>query len=158
MFYDMKPTETTTAPPRVVDAHGLLHKRATKAAKACDAADLVDGLTGLQNYTLRLAAFANDVSVGSVSRARRLSPEQRQAVRKGRRPLVLPRAPAAPRTLPALPECLRSAPATPPVPPVTLNVREQLHHIVSMIGIDATLNLLAATGRNGNGAAVFGSA
>jgi hypothetical protein len=146
MLYSMRPVETTVAVPRVVDTHSLLHMQVTKAAKACDAADLVDGLAVLQNYTLRLAAAAHDVSVGSVSRARRLSPEQRQAVRKRQRPLVLPRASASPRTLPPLP-VLPLAPATPPVPPVTANVREQLHRIVSTIGIDATLNLLAATER-----------
>ena len=44
MLYSMKLKETTAAVPRVVDAHGLLHLRATKAARACDAADAVDGL------------------------------------------------------------------------------------------------------------------
>ena len=52
----------TTAPPRVVDAHGLLHLRASKSAKACLAADLVDGLAVLQNPTQRVAAAAYGVS------------------------------------------------------------------------------------------------
>ena len=91
MLYRMHTTEATAAPLRVVDAHGLLHlQRVSKATKACDAADAVDGLAVLQNPTMRLAAAAYGVSIGSVARARRLSPEQREAVRKGRRPLVLP--------------------------------------------------------------------
>jgi hypothetical protein len=156
MFYNMK---QTTAIPRVVDAHSLLHTRAKKSAKACDAADLVDGLAVLQNYTLRLAAVAHDVSMGSVSRARRLTPEQRQAVRQGRRPLVLPRTPATPRTPSFIP-------TMPPVPPTTADARAQLHYIISIIGMDATLDLLlAVTGKtaatldrftapvNGNGGA-----
>jgi hypothetical protein len=46
---------------------------------------LVDGLAVLQNLTPRLAAVAYSVSIGSVARARRSSPEQRQAVRNKRR-------------------------------------------------------------------------
>ena len=69
MLYSMKTTAATAAAPRVVDAHGLLHLRASKSAKACDAADLVDGLAVLQNPTQRVAATAYGLSVGSVARA-----------------------------------------------------------------------------------------
>ena len=93
MLYSMKLKETTAAAPRVVDAHGLLHLRASKAAKACDAADAVDGLAILGNPTLKLAAVAYGVSIGSVARALKLTPEQRDAVRQGKRAL-LPRAPS----------------------------------------------------------------
>ena len=129
----------TAAPLRVVDAHGLLHMRVSKAAKACDAADVVDGLTKLGNPTLRLVAAAYGVSIGSVARARRLTPEQRQAVRQGKRPLILPRAPSAPAVLPVP----STAPATPPVPPMVMGPRERLAEIVADIGLDATLTLLA---------------
>jgi hypothetical protein len=131
---------TTRAPPRVVDAHGLLHKRASKSAKACDAADAVDGFAVVQNPTLRLAANAYGVSVGSVARARRLTPEQRQAVRRGERPLILPHAPSTPPALPA-------APATPPVSPVVMGPRERLGKIIDEIGVNAVLDLLAANER-----------
>jgi hypothetical protein len=104
---------------------------------------VVDGLVRLQNHTLKLAAAAYGVSIGSVARARRLTPEQRQAVRQGRRPLILPRVPSAPPVLPA--------PATPPVPvvitPVIMGARERLDEIVAEIGIYATLDLLAAKER-----------
>ena len=127
----------TTAPPRVVDAHGLLHLRTSKSAKACLAADLVDGLAVLQNPTQRVAATAYGLSAGSVARALRLTPEQRQAVRRGKRPLVLPRAPSAP-PVPAVSP-------VPPVSPVTMGPRERLDQIVSEIGWSATLDLLAAS-------------
>ena len=139
MHYSMKLTETTAAVPRVVDAHGLLHMRASKSAKACDAADVIDGLAVLQNPTLRLAAAAYGVSIGSVARARRLTPEQRQAVRRNERPLILPRAPSAP---PALPVSI--APATPPVPPVIMGARDKLAEVIAEIGADGVLNMLAA--------------
>src|SRR5215813_15292271 len=111
----MKKLQTTTAIPRVVDAHSLLHVQMSKSAKACDAADVVDGLAVIQNPTLRLAAAAYGVSLGSVARARCLTPEQRQAVKQGKRPLVLPRTPAAP-----------PVPATPPIPSATMGVEKLL--------------------------------
>jgi hypothetical protein len=138
MLYSMKSIEATTAPPRVVDTHSLLHLRTPKSTRACDAADAVDGLAALQNPTMRLAATAYGVSLGSVARARRLTPEQRQAVRQGKRPLVLPRTPAAP-PIPSAP------PATPPVPPVIADARHCLDRLVKEIGLDAVLNLLATT-------------
>jgi hypothetical protein len=125
MLYSMKILKTTTAAPRVVDAHSLLHLRVSKSVKACGAADVVDGHAVLQNPTLRLAAAAYGVSLGSVARARRLTPEQRQAVRNGQRPLVLPSTPTAPPVLPFAP-VPPAAPATPPVPPVTMDLRERL--------------------------------
>ena len=131
-------TAITAATPRVVDSHGLLHMRVPKAAKACDAADAVDGLAILGNPTLKLAAVAYGVSIGSVASALRLSPEQRQAVRQKRRPLVLPAIPPAP-SVPAIPA------APPVITPVTMGPRERLKDIVHEIGLDATLNLLAAT-------------
>jgi hypothetical protein len=135
----MKTTEATAAVPRVVDAHGLLHMRASKSAKACDAADVIDGLAVLQNPTLRLAAAAYGVSIGSVTRARRLTPEQRQAVRRNERPLILPRAPSAPPGLP-----VSIAPATPPVPSVIMGARDKLAEVIAEIGADGVLNMLAA--------------
>ena len=138
MFYSMKLTETTAAVPRVVDAHSLLHLRASKAAKVCDAADLADGLAVLQNPTQRVAATAYGLSAQSVARALRLTPEQRHAVRQDKRPLVLPRAPSAP-PVPAV------SPASPVITPVTMGPRERLNEIVNEIGLTATLGMLAAS-------------
>ena len=125
--------------PRDVDSHSLLHLRVSKAAKACDAADAVDGLAILGHPTLRLAATAYGVSIGSVARALRLTPEQRLAVRRNERPLILPRAPSAP---PAPPVSI--APATPPVPSVIMGARDKLAEVIAEIGADGVLNMLAA--------------
>jgi hypothetical protein len=127
---------------RVVDAHSLLHQRAIKAAKACDAADAVDGLVKLQNPTLRIAALAWGVSVGSVARARRLTPEQRDAVRRGNRPLVLPRDPADPPQ-----PVIAPAPAKLPVPPpeyAVANAWFRLNDVVAEVGLDTVFELLNA--------------
>jgi hypothetical protein len=133
-------TALTAAVPRlIVDAHSLPHMRQSKATKACNAADALDGRVAVQNLTLRLMSAAYGVSVPYISRARRLTPEQRQAVRQGKRPLILPRAPSTPPALPVPP----TAPMTPPVPPVTMGARERLAEIVAEIGLDATLTLLA---------------
>jgi hypothetical protein len=127
MLYNLRLTEATAASPRVVDAHSLLHLRSSKAARACDAADVVDGLIVLQNPTLRLAAAAFGISAGSVARAHRLSPEERNLVRRGWRPLVQPRMQPVP---------VAPSPLTSP--------QEQLSAIVDQLGLDRVLNLLSA--------------
>jgi hypothetical protein len=53
MLYNSMTLKTTTAIPRAVDAHSLLHLRAPRSTKACDAADATDGLIVLENPTLR---------------------------------------------------------------------------------------------------------
>jgi hypothetical protein len=145
MLYSMKTTEATVAVPRVVDAHGLLHMRASKSAKACDAADAVDGFAVVQNPTLRLAATAWGVSIGSVARALRLTPTQRDAVRRGQRPLILPRAPAAPPAVPVQPPVPSTTPTTPPAVPVVMSARERLDALVGELGLNTVLDLLAAS-------------
>jgi hypothetical protein len=127
MLYRMKHLMTTTAPPRVVDAHSLLHLKAPKSTKAVNAADAVDGLVLVQNLTLRLAAAAYGVSVGSVARAHALHPEERDEVRRGWRPLVIP---------PEAPVAVKIAPA--PSSP-----QERLADIVAEIGISSALTMLA---------------
>jgi hypothetical protein len=144
MLYRMTTTDTTAVAPRAVAAHVLLHLRASKAARACLAADVADGLAVPQNPTLGVVARAYGISVGYVSRARRLTPEQRQAVRQGKRPLILPRAPSAPPVLPA-PSEWSTVPTAPLASPMTVGARERLQEIVHEIGLDATLELLAAT-------------
>ena len=113
---------------RVVDCHSLLHLRAPKAVRACDAADACDELVILSRPTLHVAAVAYGVSLWTVARARRLPPQERDQVRKGKRPIVLPRTPA-------------------PLPVMPVDVRTRLLDIVDEIGgIDATLDLLATVG------------
>src|SRR5262249_6819314 len=98
----------SAAPVRVFDAHSVVHMKASKAVRAVIGADILDGFARLENLTLRLVAVGMGVSVGYLVAAHRLTPEQRQAVRRGKRPLVLPRTPAMPRT---------AVPVMPIVPP-----------------------------------------
>ena len=119
-MYNIKPIEATaSATALFADCHALLHEKSSKAAKACDAADAVDGLVILQNPTIRLAAAAYGVSLASVARARRLSSAERDAVKRGERPLVLPQAPSAPSAV------------------------DRLMSIVKDLGVDRVLDLLA---------------
>jgi hypothetical protein len=101
---------------RTVDVRSLLNKKLPKAARACDAADLLDGFAILLT-TSRLVATVSGISTSSVTRARRLTPEQRDAVRRGERPLSLPR---------------------------RVNPQELLSQIVDEIGLDRVRNLLWA--------------
>jgi hypothetical protein len=119
MLYSMKPTETTAAVPRAVDAHSLPHCKLSKAARACLAADILDGRLSLQGLTIKLVAVAAGVSVGYVNAALRVSPDQRELVRHGRRPLVLPRRPVA-----------------------SLSPQKRFADLVKEIGITQALNLL----------------
>jgi len=125
-------TVDVPVPRRVIDAHSLPHLKLAKAVRAVDGADVVDGMARLENLTLRLVAAAMRVSVSYLVAACRLSPEQRQAIRQGRRPLVLPRAPVPPS----------SVPATPPAIPVA--ALDRLVDIVNELGgVTETLNVLS---------------
>jgi len=112
-------TDSVMALRATVDAHSLPHLKASKAVRACIGADILDGELALQNLTIKLVAGAVGVSTTSVIAAQRLTPEQRQAVKNGRRPLRLPRIPV-------------------PVDPV-----KRLIEIVAEIGLDAALSALA---------------
>jgi hypothetical protein len=116
-----------------VDAHSVLNRKISQAAKACDAADVLDGIKRLENLTIRVVAFAYEVSASYVAAAQRLSPSQRQAVRNGWRPLILPR--------------LASDAPVPPSP------QKRFAGIVSELGgVAGALDELAAIERNnGNG-------
>jgi hypothetical protein len=131
----VKPALTQANGASAVDARGLLHRRATQAVKACAAADLVDGFTHLQHPTQRVAAAAYGVSMASAARACCLTVEERDQVRNGERPLVLP-APV-PKPVPT------TVPATPPTPPTTtINAEQRLLESLDELGLDAVLLLL----------------
>jgi hypothetical protein len=107
---------------RVVDAHSLAHRKAPKAAAACDAADLVDVLTRLQNPTIKVAATACGVSQSYVVTALRLSPAQRDEVRRGKRSLVT-------KPLKAL--------------PAPVSAQQRLAGVVAEVGnVDAVIEML----------------
>jgi hypothetical protein len=113
-----------TAPLRTIDAHSIPHWKAGKAVRAVEAANASDGLVRLQNLTLRLYAQAFGVSIGSLVLAKRLTPEQRKAVKEGKRSLL------PPVTVKALP-----APSSP---------EAKLASVVAEIGVSAALTALAA--------------
>ena len=69
-----------------------LRRRMSAPERACLGADIIDGRVILQGLTAKAIAALVGVSVGSVDRALRLTPEQREQVKRGDRPLVLPRA------------------------------------------------------------------
>jgi hypothetical protein len=101
---------------KTVGAHSQPHQKSRKASAACAAADVLAGVGPLR-ITRSLVALKHGVSTSSVARAQRLTPEQRDAVRRGERPLVLP---------------------------VIEGPQQRLAAIVDEIGLDRTLNLLNA--------------
>jgi hypothetical protein len=119
----VKPTTTLPA-LRVVDAHSLPNRKASKAVKACDGADVLDGLTTLQNLTAKLVAAALGISLSSLAAARRLTPAQRNEVRRGHRPLVLP-----PKPVPL------------PLPP-PVSAEERVAEVVAEFGVATTCGAL----------------
>src|SRR5262249_42614993 len=82
--------------------HSLPNRKASKAVRAVEGADILDGLLTLQNPTARIVAAALGVSQSYLANARRLMPAQRDEVRRGKRPLVLPTKPAPLRLPPAV--------------------------------------------------------
>jgi hypothetical protein len=78
---------------RAISGAGLaqLRRRMSAAERACLAADIVDGRVVLQGLTVKAIAALVGVNQGYVDRALRLTPEQREQVRHGDRPLVSPR-------------------------------------------------------------------
>jgi hypothetical protein len=109
----------------------------TKAALACLAANAASGWATRQP----LGELAQDygISVGSLYRARQLSREEREAVQRGERPLVLPHTSVSPSE------------SVPPAAPVTLSPPTSMEEeataclagIVLTFGTDKTLSLLA---------------
>jgi len=87
----------TNGTRRAITGAGLaqLRRRMSAAERACLGADIIDGRVILQGLTAKAVAALVGVSVGYVDRALRLTPEQREQVRHGDRPLAAPRPPCA---------------------------------------------------------------
>jgi hypothetical protein len=136
----MRAYHSTTS---VVNASGLKHRKDyTTGARAVDAAHWREGLLILKNPTLEQASAVFGVSVPSIHRAQNLSPEQREEVRSGWRPLaptppVLPKLPAFP--VPAVPTAV---PADKLVPPTTMSSEARFLELVEVLGADRALSLL----------------
>jgi hypothetical protein len=126
-------TSSPAAPARprpYVDPHSLVHsKTLSKSARAVLGAEILDGRLSLLNPTVAMVAQAVGVNADYIAKARRLSPEQRREVARGRRSLV------AHKAAPMLP--------TP---------RQRFAGIVSELGGIASARVeLATIERNGNG-------
>ncbi len=113
--------------PRAVQARSLSCARLSKAERAIIGADVIDGRAFL-HLTVKLVAMTVGCSAGSVFRALQLSPEQREEVRRGRRPLVRQQSRALPVSEIDWSELDDAA----------------LSDIVRRIGIDRTLEAAAA--------------
>jgi hypothetical protein len=88
-------------PPRTgkcVRGRGLPLRKLGKAARAVLAAEIMEGLVTLTDLSVRQIAAVIGVSVAYISAALKLTPAQRDAVRRGLRPLVEPHARPAPLT------------------------------------------------------------
>jgi hypothetical protein len=132
----------TTSASAALSLRSLINThKLTKAARAVLGAEIIAGEHDLRPTT-KLVANAVGCSVGYLQAAKKLTPAERQAVRRGERPLILPHTPATPVKPLVMPPV---APATPPVLPVTADARHQLDRLVKEIGFDAVLNLLAMT-------------
>lgn len=109
---------------RSVKGRGLACRKLSKPARALLGVDIVEGTTTITDLSHKQVAAIVGVSIGYLNAAQRLTPAEREAVRRGLRPLVEPRVPA---TLPA--------------------ARERLAAIVNEIGVDATMALLTSNER-----------
>jgi hypothetical protein len=109
-------------PGKTIRGRGLAARKLGKTARALLIADIVEGTVVLSDLSVKQLAGAVGVSVGYASAAIHLTPAEREAVRRGLRPLVQPHAPASPQ--------------------------ERLEKIVGEIGLDRTIDLLARTERN----------
>jgi hypothetical protein len=124
-----------------LSARSLINSRKlSKAVRAVIGAEILAGEHDLRP-TKKLLATAIGCSVAYLQAAQKLSPAERLAVRRGERPLILPRAPASPPA-PSMPS---TAPATPPGPPVVMNAKERLKRIIDELGADIVFDLLVAT-------------
>ena len=107
---------------RSVKGRGLACRKLGKPARALLGVDIVEGTTVLTDLSRRQIAAAVGISTGYLNAALRLSSSEREAVRRGLRPLVEARA-STKRLLPA---------------------RDRLAAIVNEIGVDETMSLLTS--------------
>jgi len=71
-------------------------RRMCKAERAILAADIIDGRIVLQGLTVKTIAGLVGTNISYVYQALKLTPEQREAVRRGDRRLILPQPAPAP--------------------------------------------------------------
>jgi hypothetical protein len=116
----MKIVSISHPPVRSVKGRGLACRKLSKPARALLGVDIIEGTTAITDLSHKQIAATVGVSVSYLNAAQRLTPAEREAVRRGLRPLVEPRVSAA-----------------------QLSAHERLAAIVDEISIDAALGLLA---------------
>jgi hypothetical protein len=104
---------------KAVKGRGLVARKLGKAARAVLVAEVAEGSVTLTDLSLRQIAAVVGVSTAYAGAALKLTPAQRDAVRRGQRPLVEPH--------------VRSAPLTP---------QARLEQIVGEIGVNETIETL----------------
>jgi hypothetical protein len=119
------PRNEASVHPTPIKGRGLACRKLSKTGKALLGAELKKGAVALTDLGVKQIASLVGVSPSYVHRALRLTPAQKEDVRRGLRPLVQPHAPT--------------------VMPPKQDVRERLDQIVSEIGLNNTLELLAAS-------------
>jgi hypothetical protein len=107
---------TPLATPKVARGRGLPARKLSKVQLAVLAAETKEAAAILNDWSNGQLSAVFGVSVTYIAAALKASPAQREAVRRGLRPLVEPHAPAS--------------------------ARERLGKLVAEIGFDGVLNLL----------------
>jgi hypothetical protein len=87
----MKVVSISHPPVRSVKGRGLACRKLSKPARALLGVDIIEGTTNITDLSHRQVAATVGVSIAYLSAALRLAPAEREAVRRGLRPLVEPR-------------------------------------------------------------------
>ena len=111
-----------------IKARGLASRKMTIIEKALLLRDIAIGKVQLMDLSVRQLAAIIDISLTYAYAAVRLDPDDCEDLRRGLRPLILPREPKQPTT-PAMP----------------LSPRERFDEIVAEVGQDAALAWLVAS-------------
>jgi hypothetical protein len=97
-------SELPTSGSRVISGASLAQtlRHLSPSARACWGADIVDGITIITAPTMKSIALNVGVSASYLFAALRLTPEQRNEVKRGLRPLIPLRQPASPTSIPTV--------------------------------------------------------
>jgi hypothetical protein len=108
-------------PQQQIKARGLPCRKLSKVHRGLLVADIIEGNVILIDLSVRQLSAVVGVSTAYAHAALHMPTAERENVRRGLRPLIQPKAPAAP-----------------------LTPRKRIEQIVAEIGFDATLTLLVA--------------
>ena len=96
--------ESDASVPRMISGASLAQtlRHLPPPARACWGADIVDGKITITAPTARSVALTTNVNPSYLFTALRLTPEQRELVKRDVRPLILPTPPAKPIPAPSI--------------------------------------------------------